>query len=97
MFKPMIRIGGAVVIAGAIALAITASPAANGDDLKQGQEAGQAQPVAKTQIAKPHRHPAAVRGTACSLQGWPAFEQKCQFDVRESSGEARAVRIISLY
>lgn len=88
----MITIGGAIVIAGAIALAITAAPAANGDDLKQGHEAGQAQPIAKA-----HRHPIAVRGTACSLQGWPAFEQKCQFDVRESTGEARAVRTIALY
>jgi hypothetical protein len=87
----MISIGGAVVIAAAIALAMTAAPAANGDDLKQSVEAGKAQPIAKV-----HRHPAAVRGSACSLQGWPDFEQKCQFDVRESSGEARAVRIITL-
>ena len=91
MFKPMIRIGAAVLIAGAIALAITAAPAANGREIKQPQDAGQAQPLV---IAD--RLPVTVRGTACSLQGWPAFEQKCQFDVRESTGEARTVRIIAL-
>jgi hypothetical protein len=40
--------------------------------------------------------PAAATGTACSSRGWPAFEEKCQFDLRQPGHEARIVRIIAI-
>jgi hypothetical protein len=40
--------------------------------------------------------PAVATGTACSSRGWPAFEEKCQFDLRQPGHEARVVRIIAI-
>ncbi len=37
-----------------------------------------------------------TKGTACSSQGWPHFEQGCQFDMRRQADDVRAVRIIAL-
>jgi hypothetical protein len=92
MFKPIIRMTAAVLIAGVIAFAITAAPAAH-DHAVNPHGAKQAPPQP---YAKADRLRVPARGAVCSLHGWPNFEPKCQFDVRESADEARAVRIIAL-
>jgi hypothetical protein len=46
--------------------------------------------------AKADRLPLPRKGSACSAQGWPQYEQNCQFDIRRSSSEPRKVRIIAL-
>jgi hypothetical protein len=38
----------------------------------------------------------AVKAVACSLQGWPYYEQSCQFDLRAPASEVRVVRVIAL-
>jgi hypothetical protein len=92
MFKPIIRMATAAFVAGVIAFAITFAPAANGlDEAKQSQDTPQAQPFAKAdRLAVP------LKGSECSLHGWPNFEPKCQFDFRESAGTARTIRVIAL-
>jgi hypothetical protein len=91
MFKPITRVAAAVVVAGAIAFAITAAPAADEHAIKQDQNIKQAQ-----SLAKADRLRVPLRGTACSVHGWPNFEPKCQFDSREPAGAARIVRVIAL-
>jgi hypothetical protein len=91
MFKQMIRIGAAALVAGAIAFAITVSPAAIEGEAKQADDVKQSVPLAKADHLR-----APVRGNACSRHGWPAFEPKCQFDIREPADEARTVRVIAL-
>jgi len=92
MFKPILRMTAAIAVAGVIALAIGAAPAAN-EHPPRGEEVQKAlpQPFAKTDGL---RVPA--RGTACMQQNWPNVEPKCQFDLRERAGNARAVRTIAL-
>ena len=46
--------------------------------------------------AKGDRLPVLVKGTACSSQGWPHYEQGCQFDMRRPADEVRTVRIVAL-
>jgi hypothetical protein len=89
MFKPIVRMAAAALVAGAVALAITAAPAANGAAVAQ--EAKQVQTPAKADRLR-----VPVKGTACSVHAWPNFEPKCQFDAREPAGEARTVRVIAL-
>lgn len=91
MHKPTVRIAAATLVAGAIAFAITAAPAANGAAVTQAQDAKQIQTVARADRLR-----VPVKGTACSAHAWPNFEPKCQFDVREPAGEARTVRVIAL-
>ena len=91
MHKPTVRIAAAALVAGAIALAITAAPAANDFAVPQAQNA--TQPLT---VAKADRLRVPVKGTACSAHAWPNFEPKCQFDLREPAGEARTVRVIAL-
>jgi len=91
MLEPVISIAAAALIAGTVTLAITAAPAAIGLEPTQAHDAIQA-PLS----AKAHRLHVPVKGAACSVYGWPDFEPKCQFDVREPAGKARAVRIIAL-
>lgn len=33
---------------------------------------------------------------ACTLQGWPHYEPRCQFDLRADNAQARTVRVIAL-
>ena len=90
MFKPIVRMAAAVVVAGVIALAITAAPAAravNSTAVKQ---------VSSQLTGKADRLRVPVRGAACSQHSWPNFEAKCLFYSRQDAGEARAVRIIAL-
>jgi hypothetical protein len=91
VFKPVYRIAAATLVAGAIAFAVTAAPAAVEHEAKQGQDAEQPQTVAKADRLR-----VPVKGTACSAHAWPNFEPKCQFDAREPAGEARTVRVIAL-
>jgi len=55
---------------------------------------------AETQVEgsfpKSDRLPALEMRAACSLHGWPYYEQSCQFDLRRPAHEARTVRIIAL-
>ena len=46
--------------------------------------------------AKSDRLPVRVTGPACSLRGWPHYEQSCQFDLRRPADDAPKVRIIAL-
>jgi hypothetical protein len=91
MFKSIIRMTAAALVAGVIAFAITVAPAAN-DHAANSHAAKQTPPP----YAKADRLRVPVKGQACSLHGWPEFEPKCQFDVREANGDARAVRVIAL-
>lgn len=45
---------------------------------------------------KADRLTSVARGSACSLQGWPNYEQECQFDMRRPADDTRTVRVISL-
>jgi hypothetical protein len=36
------------------------------------------------------------KGSACSSQSWPHYEQGCQFDRRATASETRTVRVIAL-
>jgi hypothetical protein len=92
MFKPIVRITAAALAAGAIAFAITVAPAAH--DRAENRHAAEQAPLPPYPKADRLRVP--VRGSACSLRGWPDFEPKCQFDVRETAGDARTVRVIAL-
>jgi len=47
-------------------------------------------------LAKADRLPRLVTGSACSVQSWPSFDQKCQFDLRRSADDVRQVRIVDL-
>lgn len=87
MFKPLFRIAAATLVAGVIAFAITAGPAAND---------GVAKPTLPQPLAKADHVRVPLKGAACSLHGWPYFEPKCQFDVREPAGVARTIRVIAL-
>jgi hypothetical protein len=94
MFEPIVRMAAAALVAGAVALAITAAPAASGASVTQAQEAKQLkQPQ---MVARADRLRVPVKGTACSVHAWPNFEPKCQFDAREPAGDARTVRVIAL-
>lgn len=87
MFEPIIRIAAAALVAGVIAFAITAAPAPND---------GATKPTLPRPFATADSLRVPVKGAACSMHGWPNFEPKCQFDVRESAGEARTIRVIAL-
>jgi len=45
---------------------------------------------------KGDRLPRLLTGSACSTRSWPAFDQKCQFDLRRSADDVRQVRVVSL-
>lgn len=92
MFKPIIRMTAATFVVGAVAFAITIAPAAH---VRAGNSyvAKHAPPLPSTKI---DRLRVPVKGAACSLHGWPSFEPKCQFDMRETADEARTVRVIAL-
>jgi hypothetical protein len=87
MLKPAISVGIAALAAAGIALADTAPGALPAD----GRLA-----AAPSPFAQGERFSTPLRGTACSQLGWPNFEPKCQFDVREPGSNARTVRVIAL-
>jgi hypothetical protein len=92
MFKPatsraLVRMAGAICVASAVALAITASPGAT---YRGVQDATPAAFADSSHLRAP------IRGNLCSAHGWPNFEPRCEFDLREPAGEARAIRVIAL-
>lgn len=87
MFEPVTRIAAALLVAGGIAFAITAAPAANDGAVK---------PTQPPPLAKADRLHVPVKGPACSKHAWPNVEPKCQFDLREPAGVTRTVRVIAL-
>jgi hypothetical protein len=89
--KPVIRMAAAACIASAVAFAITASPAASNGG-SQAKDAATQRQMSTT--ARHLRVP--IRPNVCSAHGWPNFEPKCLFDLREPAGEARTVRVIAL-
>ena len=92
MFRPIVRMAAAVFVAGAIAFAVTLAPAAN-EPKGNASATEQALPQIS---AKADRLRAPLRGAACSAHGWPSFEARCQFDVRETASQARVVKVIAL-
>jgi len=92
MPKTIIRMAAAVAVAGAVALAVTFAPAANGNTLK-GDAGERALPLA---FAKADRLRVPVTARTCMQHNWPNFEVRCLFDAREPAGEARTVRVIAL-
>ena len=85
MFKPIIGMAAAAAIAGLFVFAIAAVP--------QASASVDTPPQASV---KGDRLPLHVRGAACSRNGWPDFERRCQFDFRNPASEARTVRVIAL-
>ncbi len=55
-----------------------------------------AAPAQSLAIAKGDRLQPLAVATECALQGWPYYEQSCQFDLRSPAHQARTVRIIAL-
>jgi hypothetical protein len=45
---------------------------------------------------KGDRLPQLVTGRACSSTSWPNYDRGCQFDLRRSVDDVRAVRIVSM-
>jgi len=86
MFTPIIRMAAAVLIAGTVAFAVSAAPAANGREIKENS----ARPLVKAGQLR-----VTLTGAGCSLHGWPDYETKCQFDVRQADGNARIVRVLA--
>src|SRR4051812_50173154 len=80
--KPIIRMAAAALVAGAIAFAITAAPAAN--DFAPTQAQATEQPLI---VAKADYRRVPGQGNACSAPPLPHFEPKGQFDLK---GPARA-------
>jgi hypothetical protein len=86
-FNPIIKIAVAAGIAGVVVFLTTLAPQATAPvDTR-------ALPQAST---KADRLPLAVKGAACSKNGWPDFEQRCQFDFRKPANKEQKVRIIAL-
>ncbi len=86
VFKPIISIAAAGAIAGIVAFLTTlAPPAPEANALANSP----ALPQAAANVNS-------LKGTACSVHGWPDFEQSCQFDFRKPANEARKVRIIAV-
>jgi len=86
-FRPIIKIAVAAGVAGVVVFLtiLAAQENAPVDTL--------ALPQAST---KGDRLPLAVKGAACSKNGWPDFEQRCQFDFRKPANELHEVRIVAL-
>lgn len=62
----------------------------------QAKAASQVEATGEQALARGDRLPVLASGTGCSSQGWPQFEQRCQFDRRRPANAARQVRIIAL-
>jgi len=45
---------------------------------------------------KGDRLPQLVTGRACSSTSWPNYDRACQFDLRRSVDDVRAVRIVNM-
>jgi len=89
--RPIVRMAAVACAGSIVALAIVASPGANELGSQVRDVATQTDASATSAgIAVP------VKGNGCSVHGWPNFEPKCQFDLREPAAEARTIRVIAL-
>jgi hypothetical protein len=87
MFKPIVKMTAAALVAGVIAFATAAAPTPNVPH--------NTRPMPQA-AAKGDRLPLHAKGAACSQHGWPDYEWKCQFDLRRAGNEAQTVRVIAL-
>ena len=87
IYTPMIGMTTAVLIAVVIVFAIYSAPKTAFRDVGN---------VLPQTSARSDRLRVPVKGAACAQRAWPDFEQKCQFDFRESAGETRVVRVIAM-
>lgn len=87
IIKPISKIAIAAAVAGVVVFLTTLGP-------NTAAPAGASAPAGVS--AKGDRLPLAVKGSACSTHGWPDFERRCEFDLRERTNDARKVRIIAL-
>jgi hypothetical protein len=78
-------------VASAAAFAVMASPGAKHIGSQRQEATAQSGASANTERLR-----VPTRGNVCSVHGWPNFETKCQFDLREPDGEARTIRVIAL-
>jgi hypothetical protein len=53
-------------------------------------------PAVHQSFPKGDRVPFPAKGAACSIQGWPHYEQRCLFDQRRSGNEVHTVRVIAM-
>lgn len=81
MFKPLVKVVFAAAIAGLFVFATASAPRANAS----------VDTLPQGSAKRDRLHVA-----ACSKYGWPNFEPRCQFDIRNSESEARTVRVIGL-
>jgi hypothetical protein len=87
--KPIARMVAAASVATALAFAVMVSTNPIGSQAQEATALADAS-------ANAGRLRVPTRGNACSVHGWPNFEPKCQFDLREPAAEARTVRVIDL-
>ena len=78
------------VIAAVIVAALVASVATFGSMALEAKAETTLAPAPLSQPAAP------AKGPACLLQGWPHYDQSCQFDLRGPAGETRKIRVIAL-
>lgn len=84
----MFRFGN--VIAAVVVSALVASVATFGSIALEAK-------AETTLVSAPLLQPAApAKGPVCLLQGWPHYDQSCQFDLRGPAGETRKIRVIAL-
>jgi hypothetical protein len=84
---------GIVVGTAVLGIAFAASFASDAPPAKAGP---QIPSVIHQPLAKADRLPVRTVGAACSLDGWPYYDQGCRFDLRTPAKEARTVRVIAL-
>jgi hypothetical protein len=83
----LIAVLGAAAIAGLTVVSIALAPAA---------KAAVARQDTVQSHTKGDRLPMRSTGAACSSNGWPHYEQSCQFDLSRSADVARTVRVLDL-
>jgi hypothetical protein len=59
-------------------------------------EAGASTAIVSQPTAKGDRLGVLIQRPACTLQGWPYYAQRCQFDFRTSTAAPKAIRLIAL-
>jgi hypothetical protein len=84
---------GIVVSTAVLGIAFAASFASDAPPAKVGPQIAS---VLHQPLAKADRLPVRTIGAACSLDGWPYYDQGCRFDLRTPAKEARTVRVIAL-
>ena len=81
MYKTLVKVTFAAAIAGLFVFATAAAPKAN---------------TSVDTLSRDSTKGDRLHVPACSKYGWPNFEPRCQFDIRNPESEARTVRVIAL-